>query len=170
MISPTINLNCTRNPRETLATDPYARQKAYNARKRQKMLNEGYVVGERKARASDRIPGEKSLVVAIVEQAILDYFILKRSGAVDFRKPTGKWKARKQGGSSFQNMQPSDVSGLLEFIQRDVPTLFDIADVNLPGSLVWDGILRLEKSGRWKGMFSKGVSGLVNLRQDVEAA
>lgn len=153
-----INLNCSRNPRENIATDPYARQRRYHARKRHYRIKAGEVSGERRARATDRIPGEKSLIVAVIEQAIMDYFILRRFGAVEFRQITGKWKDRKQGGKCYQNMQPSDLVVLLYFLRRDVPLLFDVAGIDLSDVLVWDGILRLEKSGRWRGMFSKGVS------------
>ena len=157
MIAPATNLNCTRNPKEVTATDPYARQHAYYARKRAQRLAEGQMV----VRASDRLPGEKSLIVAVVEQALADYFLLRRIEAVKWRKVTGKWKDRKQGGKTYQNLQPHDAQVLIDFLEHDVGKLFDIADVNLPGSLVWEGILKLEKTGRWRSMFGRGVSEFV---------
>lgn len=143
--------------------DPYERQKRYYERKRRERLEAGELVRNSSTR---REPGIRALAIAIIDQAIMDYFTLFRSGAVKAGKPTGNWHSAHATGRSHNGMFPEDIHALLKFLQPHggadlllehvgVDDQNKTSDYIHPG-LVWEGILRLEATRTWQTYYGQG--------------
>jgi len=112
-------------------------------------------------------PGFRSLLNAICLQAMQDYFILYRMGAVKELAPTGYFKrkigmkrpagGRSTGGLSYQNLSPSDIPHLIEFLTEDMSDLLAIMGHYASKEVIKARVLHLERSGEWRDMFKQGV-------------
>jgi hypothetical protein len=105
-----------------------------------------------------RDPGPKALLCAMCHQALIDYFILRRMGAVRWCESTGHWRRRTgtHGSYVFQNMTPEDCRQLLRFICDDAERLLDLAGINMSPGQVRRRIIHLEKTGEWRRYFGQG--------------
>lgn len=103
-------------------------------------------------------PGIRALCNAIALQAMTDYFILYRMGAVKELKSTGHFKERSGGSLVYQNMYPSHVEDLLEFFSDgSMSKVMDMMGHYAPPSVIRKRILHLERTGEWKEMFGQGI-------------
>lgn len=113
--------------------------------------------------ANRRQVGELSLCCAVIEQALQDYFVLVRRGAMRMGKLVGNWdgKADRQrrpgtnkvdSKSRIAGITRSDAALLLEFLQ-DLETYADAIELKLDWSNAWEMILEMEHSGRYRGGF-----------------
>ena len=104
-----------------------------------------------------RTPGWESLAVAVIEQAITDYFVLRNHKAVLFGKVNEKHKkkVRHYKGLPYQathiyGIAYSDIRELLKFLDGGVQRWADLCELDAEG---WDGlmgaILRRERSGKF---------------------
>lgn len=102
---------------------------------------------------------EHRLLLRVVLEAIGDYFILKRMGAVKYMKQTGYFLQRSGGAWVYQGMTPIDVYFLLRFLNEDAERLTNLAGWDLPPLAIRNVVLRLEKSGDYRRYFAQGVPG-----------
>lgn len=111
--------------------------------------------------ANRRQVGEFSLCCAVIEQALQDYFVLVRRGAMRMGELVGKWddktdKQRRPGTnkqdskSHIAGITRSDAVLLLEFL-RNLETYADAIELRLDWKNAWEKILELERSGRYRG-------------------
>lgn len=107
--------------------------------------------------AACRAPGWESLAVAVIEQAITDYFVLRNHKAVIFGKvnPRHEKKVRRCKGTPYQathiyGIAYSDIRELLNFLDGGVQRWADLCELKAGG---WNGlmgaILRREKAGKF---------------------
>jgi len=103
-------------------------------------------------------PGPQALLCAVCHQALMDYFILRRMGAVRWCHQTGHWKRRsgKYGSYVFQNMTPDDCRQLLVFIQEHAERVLDLCGINVDKGGVKRRIIAMERSGEWQRYFGQG--------------
>lgn len=120
-----------------------------------------------------RIPGEKSLLVAVIEQAIVDYFVLVRRGSMRFGNLTGKIGEARQRTYSKRTkeryvthtvggMTANDMRELVQFIKTDAATYADAADLSIDISGLFDKIIELEKTNRFRKNRGGHLAGLNN--------
>lgn len=102
---------------------------------------------------------EYRLLLRVVIEAMGEYFVLKRMGAVKYMKQTGYFLQRSGGAYVYMGMTPRDIYFLLKFINEDAERLMNLAGWDLPPLAVRNIILRLEKSGDYRKYFSQGVPG-----------
>jgi len=112
-------------------------------------------------------PGFRSLLNAMCLQAMYDYFILYRMGAVKELAPTGYFKrkigmklpsgGRSTGGLSYQNLSPSDIPDLIRFLTKDMSRLLTIMGHHASPIMLRERILHLERTGEWRELFGQGV-------------
>jgi len=104
-----------------------------------------------------RDPGPKSLLCAVCIQAMTDFFILRRMGAVRWGKSTGKFPPRPGSHTYvYQSMTPVDVEELVAFIEGDLSRVLEMIGIDLPPHLVTKRLLDLERSGEWQDFFRQG--------------
>jgi hypothetical protein len=104
-----------------------------------------------------RDPGPKALLCAMCIQAMTDYFILRRIGAVKWGQPTGKYPSRPGHQSYvYADMTPVEVEELVAFVKRDLSRVLDLVGIDLPSHLVVKRLMELERSGQWQDFFSTG--------------
>lgn len=112
--------------------------------------------------AALRTPGEKSLCVAIIEQAVMDYFILVRRGAIKQGKLTGKCgekrqdKLSKKTGEQYmthtiEGMTANDMRQLINFLQFDIARLSNACNFDISTQGMFERILELERTGNYPG-------------------
>jgi hypothetical protein len=111
--------------------------------------------------AVNRDPGAKSLCVAIVEQAVLDYFRLVRAGLIRFGRLAGtKWeKYRVSVGRRFRrsticDMTRQEAESLILFLQ-ELNQFADAIELDRNWSDCWQNILRLERTGNYRKYMMK---------------
>lgn len=103
-------------------------------------------------------PGHRAFLNAICLQAMTDYWILYRMGAVRELEITGTFKVRADGNEVYQNLVPLDIPELLEFlVGGGMSRLMKLMGHHAPPYVIRDRILHLERTGEWRGMFGKGV-------------
>lgn len=119
--------------------------------------------------ANLREPGEVSLCVAIIEQALADYFTLVRAGAIRFGTLRGKWREYVNNGNQRQcryvirGLTQTDAMALLDFL-RNLDTFADHIELKRDWRDAWPQILHLERTRNYFRAFvdSKTESGGVD--------
>ena len=105
-----------------------------------------------------RTPGWESLAVAVIEQAISDYFVLRNAGAVRWGKMTGKARLNKRtvNGHTYNatviyGIDLPDIPRILKFLNGGVQRWADLCELDADG---WDGlmkaIIRKERKGDYR--------------------
>ena len=107
--------------------------------------------------ASPSLRPEHRLIGSIVLNAMAEYFILKRMGAVRYMELTGYWQQRSDNSYTYRDMTASDVHRLILFFKKDAARVLKIIGWDLAPLEVYNAVLRLEKSGAYRRMFSQGV-------------
>jgi hypothetical protein len=108
-----------------------------------------------------RIPGERSLLVAVIEQAVCDYFILMRRKAIRFGKLTGKVgegrqksKSKKTGeyyiAHTVNGMTAKEMNELIDFLKHNAQRFADAAELDMDISSLFDKVISLERSDRFR--------------------
>lgn len=101
--------------------------------------------------ANNREPGEVSLCIAIIEQAIADYFTLVRARAIRFGNICGKWREYVNSGNKKQcryvirGITQTDAMALLDFL-RNLDTFANHIELKRDWQDAWPQILRLERT------------------------
>lgn len=105
-----------------------------------------------------RDPPEIRLIKAMIAQAVQDYFVLHRMGAVRFFKFTGKFKRKGKGKLPVHaGMTVKDVHETVHFLRHVSPSIFRMVGWDVTGEDFCKAIMRLEASGRHKKVFGQGV-------------
>jgi hypothetical protein len=111
--------------------------------------------------ANNREPGWESLAAAIIEQAVVDYFILVRCGAVrrGEMKATAFTTGFVRGGKEMQRyakkgMTVTDAMELIRFL-KNVNKFADAVELSRDWSDMWKHILRLETTGNYRGFLNR---------------
>ena len=139
-----------------MTTDRQSYCRNYARRKRKKVFeSQGYVPLYVAFGGSEREPGYKSLAVAILEQALLDYFILYRAKKVkelhiidtEFMHGVGRQMRRH-----IQGIYPEDAEVLVNFLSGKCSSLLDLAMIDndtkrIDGELIKRGVLHMESVG-----------------------
>lgn len=93
-----------------------------------------------------RTPGWESLAVAVIEQAISDYFALRNAGAVRWGKMTnnprlGKRtvKGKTYNATSIYGIDLPDIPRILKFLDGGVQHWADLCELDADG---WDGLMK----------------------------
>jgi len=107
-------------------------------------------------------PGPISVIRSICLQAMVDYFILYRMGAVKRMESTGYFKPRpakgKDAGSLvYQSMTPSTVTELLEFFENDMHKLVRLLGHHITPLAMRERMIELEETGEWRNLFGQGI-------------
>ena len=105
-----------------------------------------------------RAPGWDSLAVAVIEQAITDYFVLCNYGAVRWGKKQHGFKVpmRKRGHNYYPvanlyGIDLSDIDNIIKFLDGDVQRWADLCELDAGGwNKLMSAILRKERAGDWK--------------------
>jgi hypothetical protein len=104
----------------------------------------------------NREAGPQSLCVAIIEQAIVDYFRLVRAGLIKGGAIAGnKWeKYRVSSGRKFRrsticDMTRQEAESLIGFLQG-LDKYADTIELNRDWSDCYENILRLERTGNYR--------------------
>jgi hypothetical protein len=95
--------------------------------------------------------GHHSLAVAVIEQAITDYFTLVRARLVRFGKLAGSWSLKAKTTSVYRvkHMTRSDAECLLEFLQS-FNRYADAIELKRDWSDLWRQVKRLEATGNYR--------------------
>ena len=111
-----------------------------------------------KPTTDQRDPGPQALLCAICHQALVDYWILYRMGAVRWCKVTGTFKRRPgaHGSYVFQNMTPTDCRDLVKFINRHAGRVLAMCGIEVEPGQVRKRMIALERSGEWRQYFGQG--------------
>ena len=118
----------------------------------------------REPRIEDRKP-EYRLLTAVVLEAMRDYFVLRRMGAIRFMKLTGKWKLRSGTSFVYSNMSPHDARELIWFFENRAHLFLNLAGWKVTPLDVRRAVVGLEKSGRHYEIFAQGVVGASEKRR-----
>lgn len=113
--------------------------------------------------ASCRPVGELSLCCAVIEQALQDYFVLVRRGAMRFGKLVGDWeehtdKQTRKGTKKIDSkcrvgaITRTEAKSLVDFLQH-VDRFADAIELKYEWSGLWERIIYLEKTGQYRGAF-----------------
>lgn len=107
-----------------------------------------------------RVPGWKSLAVAIIEQSIMDYFTLVRRKAMRFGKLTGhigekRREKRNKFGEHYMTHSvagytANDMRELLAFLDGGAKRLAELANIDINLDDMMRRILRYEASGNYR--------------------
>jgi len=127
-----------------------------------KLREERIARGESSARTfinEVREPGPRSLIVAIVDQAMRDYWLFHRAGAIKGGK-RGKWPRFSDKGRprDFYAMHEDDLVYLLEFFQGNCSKLLALAGIDIKPEKIVKAMRRLERSGDWQCFYGQGKS------------
>jgi hypothetical protein len=109
-----------------------------------------------KPQTDQRDPGPQSLLCAICHQALVDYWILYRMGAVRWCKATGQWQRRQDGGQVYMGMSMGDCRDLLTFIQQHAGRVLALCGIEVEPGHVRRRMIALERSGEWRRYFGQG--------------
>ena len=105
-----------------------------------------------------RTPGWESLAVAVIEQAISDYFVLRNHGAVkwgkackNFRQGKRKVDGKLYNAGNIYDIDLHDIPRILKFLNGGVQRWADLCELDADG---WDGlmkaIIRKERKGDYR--------------------
>ena len=102
-------------------------------------------------------PATHSLICAVCNQAIQDYFLLRRAKAIRWGRVMPV-KPRK-GHMSYvvKDISFIEVVELVEFMQRDMHRLLHMVGMDVNAADVVKSLRRLERSEDWKRMFEGEV-------------
>ena len=109
----------------------------------------------KQANVARRMEGVNSLCVAVLEQAIYDYFLLVRAGVVKWGRFIGDWGEGRHSYRKIDNMQRRDAVFLLEFIRGEAGAFGRAAELSRDWSDLWRIIQRIERSQTYKRSASK---------------
>jgi len=119
--------------------------------------------------AANRDAGEKSLCVAVIEQAVVDYFRLVRAGLIKGGKIAGlAWEkhrvsvGRKFRRSTICDMTRQEAETLIGFLQN-LDRYADTIELDRDWSDCYENILRLERTGNYRNC-------LMNFENRLEVA
>ena len=134
------------------------RTKRYLAKKRAERID----AGESTKRAfinELREPGPRAMVIAIVDQAMSDYWALVRSGSIVDGKP-GVWASKRtdRRKRDYCGMYEDDVGSLIRFFESDCSKLLKIADIHIDPDVIQAALKRLETTGDWAALYGVGKS------------
>lgn len=112
--------------------------------------------------AQRRSPGWDSLAVAVIEQAITDYFVLRNYGAVKWgkkvdgaRRPKRQMKGYTYYATHYYGIDFTDIDNILEFLHGGVQDWADMCELKAGGwNKLMSAILRKERAGDWKRAIS----------------
>jgi len=95
--------------------------------------------------------GHHSLAVAIIEQAITDYFTLVRARLVRFGVLAGQWSERAKTTSIYRvkHMTKTDAESLLEFF-NNFDRFADAIELKRDWRDLWKQVQRLEATGNYR--------------------
>jgi len=129
-------------------------QRAYRQRIRAKAIAEGNVDTPRSERHT---PGHHALAMSIVDQALADYFILVRAGAIKWREKSS-WHSSRGPAREYCGMYEGDISALLAFLgpNGDAERVLSMLGVNFATGGIWEGLMRLEKTQQWRRLCNQG--------------
>lgn len=134
-------------------------QSAYRTRKHTDAVSSGRKIIRRNTvrnRNDQRACGYRSLAFAMIDQAITDYFILVRSGAIK-RGKLGDWHTRHQTGRSYGGLYPEDVDGLIRFFEGSCQYVLDLAQANYLATAILNRMRELEDSQRHLEVMRQGT-------------
>lgn len=109
--------------------------------------------------ANLRGAGEESLCVAVIEQAVVDYFTLVRAGAVVAGRLTGEWIEHVRSGDKKQKryvirgITRSDAEALLDFL-KNLDAFADHIELKRDWRDAWPQILHLERTRNYIRAFN----------------
>lgn len=117
--------------------------------------------------AQRRSPGWDSLAVAVIEQAITDYFVLRNYGAVkwgkkidDANRPKRKYRGYNYYATHYYGIDVTEIDNLLYFLQGGVQHFADLCELNAGGwNNLMGAIIRRERAGK---QYTRQISTIQN--------
>ena len=129
----------------------------YQRRKQRKAnIARGYVPLSQALQNESRPPGWKSLAMAVIEQAVMDYCLLVRNGYIKQMKLTGKRLELIHGGSKrchVQGIYQDMIQHLVDFWQKGHCmsvinlAMYERGYKELDADMMLKGLLRMEEIG-----------------------
>jgi hypothetical protein len=106
--------------------------------------------------------GHHALLCAICHQAIQDYFLLRRAGAIRWGKAIPV--APRAGHMSYvvKDISYTEVAELVEFMSNDMHRLLCMVGMNVTRMDVHRSLHKLERTEDWKTMFNRETNGSEN--------
>lgn len=145
------------------------RQSAYRKRQHDHAISAGRVrIKKSSIRNDTKTVGIRSLAIAIIDQAITDYFILVRAGSIKDGKP-GIWKTRHKNKRENNGLTPEDVGGLVLFFERDCQMILDHAHSDYNAEALFRHIRELEHSQRHLEILRQGTRPAAHCIEDARA-